>query len=831
MFLSEDNDTYKKHRPTFVDVILPIPLPKPLTYKLPEKYLPGLVQGHRVLVPLGKRKILTGLVYRIHQHPPTYPTKSILNSLEHTPIVNAKQLSFFSWLANYYLCTVGEVMSAALPSGLRPHGEYQIKLNPAHDIATPPLSKDAVLLINTLTKHTKLTYKEVADLVNHKNIHTLVQSLYEQQIISYDIHIIGQYIPKGIWMVCLHTKYIANTIAWTQLLATLSRKKKQLEVIERYVAKMPSPSSTYLVSKKVLIDEGASKSALQTLIDKNILVETQTLSHKIKLPEVSGTSLTTLHQTQYQVYLDIKHQWNTHDTVLLHGVTASGKTEIYTHLIHSILQEKGQVLYLLPEIALTAQMVNRLQKTFGHRLRVYHSRHTNNQRIATWYQVHHTQCTLILGTRSALFLPFHKLRLIIVDEEHDSSYKQSEAAPRYHARDAALVLAQQHKAKVLLGSATPSIESYYHARSGKYGLVTLSERFNHNKLPAIHLVNLTIAKKKKTLHAHFTKSLINALQEVLTRKKQAIIFQNRRGYSPYVLCADCAWVPQCPRCAVSLTYHQGKNQLCCHYCSYRTVPFSACQACGSHQLNHIGFGTEQLEETLQWLFPKYVIKRMDLDTTRSKHSYTQLITALEQKKVDILIGTQMLSKGFDFGEVALVGILDIDRQLHFPDFRANERCFQLLTQVSGRAGRREQQGLVIIQTHHPKHPILQDAVKYDYNNMYVRELKERRQFRYPPYVRIINIRLKHKQKNIVYAAANAMAQDLRKVLRANVLGPQPPIVDKQKQKYLIDIWVKIVKENTEELQKIKHTIVQVRTHTLRDRHWKKLNIVLDVDPA
>jgi primosomal protein N' (replication factor Y) len=511
-------------------------------------------------------------------------------------------------------------------------------------------------------------------------------------------------------------------------------------------------------------------------------------------------------------------------------VTASGKTEVYTQLIQEVLQGGGQVLYLLPEIALTTQMVKRLKIIFGNQVGVYHSRYSDNERVEVWNSVLQGECSFVLGTRSAIFLPFDHLSLIIVDEEHESSYKQFDAMPRYHARDAALVLAQYHHAKVLLGSATPSIESYYNAQNGKYGFVALQERFGKAALPEIILSNVRIERAKKALREDFTQVLLEALQQTLDQQEQAIIFQNRRGYAPYITCEACAWVPMCTQCAVSLTYHQFNNNLRCHYCGYNIKVPPACHICDSHRLKTIGFGTEKLEETLQLFFPEKKIQRMDLDTTRGKYSYDKLIEALEQGSTDILVGTQMLTKGLDFGQVSLVGVLDVDRLLYFPDFRASERCFQLLTQVSGRAGRREKQGKVIIQTNNPQHPVLKDVVRHDYEQMYHRELGERKQFLYPPYARLVKITLKHTDKNLVGAAASMLAHGLRKQLENGVLGPQTPLITKVKNQYLMDVWVKIKKDTEKRLLFTKQVITQEGRRVLLDKTFKQVKVLFDVDP-
>ena len=818
----------------FVDTILPIPLPKLLTYRVPPQHSKHITPGSRVLVPLRAQKITTGLVASIHHQTPAYPTKEIVDVLDESPIIHPVQLKFFGWLADYYLCTLGEVMLTALPNGLRLGSQSKIQLHPEADLTTISLSEEAQTLVAALTRHTDLTYTEAAVILAQKNIHTLIKSLLRQKIILLFEKVKEKYTPKKVKRVRLHEKYVQDENAFKELLVTLKSKKKQLDVLLQYEASMPihqtKPLKTNYIDKKALLQTGISLSALQTLVKKQILVEDVAIVSRVAPHASQGQAPPTLSQAQEQARTSIVHRFKKKNTVLLHGVTASGKTAVYMHLIASVLTEGGQVLYLLPEIALTTQMVRRLQTIFGDQVGVYHSKYTNNERVEVWHSVLQGKCNFILGTRSAIFLPFNRLRLVIVDEEHETAYKQFDAMPRYHGRDAALALAHHHHAKVLLGSATPAIESYYNAQSGKYGFVALKERFGKTALPEIILTDLHVARAQKTLREDFTKTLIEALQQTLARQEQAIIFQNRRGYAPYIICAHCATVPMCTHCAVSLTYHQSYNHLRCHYCGYQTHTHPHCHACGSNQLKNVGFGTEKLEETLQLFFPEKNVQRMDLDTTRGKHSYDKLITALEQGNIDILVGTQMLTKGLDFGQVALVGVLDVDRLLYFPDFRANERCFQLLTQVSGRAGRRGRQGKVIIQTTNRKHPILQDTLQHSYAHMYARELKERRQFLYPPYVRLVKITLKHEREDWVKDAARMLAASLQQTLGHNVLGPQQPLIAKVKRQHLMDIWVKIRKDTGAKRIATKHIIAHESRRVLSSKPWKQIKVIFDVDP-
>jgi primosomal protein N' (replication factor Y) (superfamily II helicase) len=787
-----------------------------------------------VLVPLGTQKILTGLVEKIHTRFPDYRTREIIDVLDEAPMINPIQLRFFHWLAAYYLCTIGEVMLAALPNGFRLSSQSKIQLHPEVNLRATNFSKQELLLVTALERHAALTYVAAAAAVGQKNIYHLLKSLLRKQAILLFEEVKDKYTPKKAKRVRLSQVYTQSQKALQDLFRALEQRNKQLDVLLKYVALVPIHQApqleNYFVDKKEFTQTGISSAALQTLIKKQIFVEDEVIVSRFGQTHSVVQSFPSLSQAQNEALDTIHQQFQDKDAVLLHGVTASGKTEVYMQLIQEILQGGGQVLYLLPEIALTTQMVKRLRRTFGNQVGVYHSRYSDNERIEVWNSVLQGECSFVVGTRSAIFLPFDHLSLIIVDEEHETSYKQSDVMPRYHARDAALVLAQQHHAKVLLGSATPSLESYYNAQTGKYGFVYLQERFGQAALPEIVLANVRIEREQKTLHEDFTKVLLEALRQILNQQEQAIIFQNRRGYAPYIVCEACAWVPMCIQCAVSLTYHQYNNNLRCHYCGYNSKVPPACHVCDSHQLRNVGFGTEKLEETLQVFFPEKKVQRMDLDTTRGKYSYDKLIEALEQGSTDILVGTQMLTKGLDFGQVSLVGVLDVDRLLYFPDFRANERCFQLLTQVSGRAGRREKQGKVIIQTSNPQHPILKDIVQHDYEHMYRRELIERKQFLYPPYVRLIRITLKHIDKNLVGDAANMLANGLRKQLGRAVLGPQTPLITKVKHQYLMDIWVKIKKDTEKGLLFTKQVVTQEGREVVLNKNFKQVQILFDVDP-
>ena len=818
----------------FATIILPLPLPRLLTYSIPAQFFGRIAKGFRVLVPLGSKKVLTGIVVEVHSAAPQYATKEIIDVLDEAAIVNDRQLSFFNWLATYYLCTVGEVMLAALPNGFRLSSQSKIQLHPEADLTATAFTEKERLLLSELNRRSELTYGEAAAVVAQKSVHHLIKSLLNKRAVLLFEEIREKYTPKRVKRIRLSEAYTQSAEAQKNLFATLEKSPKQLDVLLKYATLVPlhqaAQPEDYFIEKKALTKEEISASSLQTLIKQQIFVEEEIVVARFRGVQAASQPPPTLSPPQSSALASIHQQFQKKDTVLLHGVTASGKTEVYIQLIEQALQSGGQVLYLLPEIALTTQMIKRLQKIFGEQVAIYHSRYSDNERVEVWNSVLHGECSFVLGTRSALFLPFAHLSLIIVDEEHETSFKQYDATPRYHARDGALVLAQYHHAKVVLGSATPSIESYYHAQSGKYGFVVLKERFGKAVLPEITLVNLRIERERKAVREDFTKVLLEALEKTLAQQEQAIVFQNRRGYAPYIACEGCAWVPMCTQCDVSLTYHQFNNYLRCHYCGYRSKVPPACPICDGYQLKNVGFGTEKLEETLQLFFPEKRVQRMDLDTTRGKYSYERIIEELEQGKTDILVGTQMVTKGLDFGRVSLVGVVDVDRLLYFPDFRAAERCFQLLMQVSGRAGRREKQGQVIIQTINPEHAVLQDIVQHDYERMYHRELAERKQFHYPPFVRLIRIILKHTDKELVNAAANMLTAGLRTQILDGVLGPQMPPVSKVKNQHLMELWVKIPKDGPLGLGGTKRVILQESRRVLTDKAFKQVRILFDVDP-
>lgn len=824
---TKDNPRY------FADLILPLPISKLLTYNIPPQLAERVKPGSRVIVSLGHKKILTGIVHGVHQTAPSYSTKAILDVLDERPIVNKHQLNFFQWMAQYYMCTLGDVLKAAIPAGFKLSSQSKIYLHPTYNSAIE-LSTQETIIFEALKDGKGLSYDQLEQLVGRKDLYKLLKTLMNKGTIMFLEELQEKYFPKKEKQVSLNTTFLDNPNEQQVLFKQLEKKPKQLDVLLQYMSLVPRYSETtqnYFVSKKKLLQQGASSNSLQKLIQQGIFIEREAIVPRLEQIKGSAAPTTVLSIAQAQALSDIKEVFREKHTALLYGVTGSGKTEIYTQLIQEAIDHGGQVLYLLPEIGLATQIVQRLKKIFGDKMGVYHSKYASNERVEIWNDVLNGKLRLVIGVRSALFLPFDQLQLIIVDEEHETAYKQFDSSPRYHARDSAIMLASYYQAKVLLGSATPSIETYYNAQRGKYGLVKLNERFSQTPLPHITLVNLHTEQQRKRLHGEFSSILIQALESALQQKEQAIIFQNRRGYASYLLCQLCATVPSCQQCSVSLTYHQFYDHLVCHYCGYHCKVPPVCEECGSPTLKNMGFGTEKIQETLQHFFPDKRIQRMDLDTTRRKYSYEKIIENLEKGHTDILVGTQMITKGLDFGQVSLVGVLDVDRLLYFPDFRSNERCFQLITQVSGRAGRRDKQGQVIVQTSNPKNPILEDILSYNYEQMYKKELIERQKFHYPPYTRLIKIACQHPNGSLVKEAARNLTQHLHQFLDIDsILGPQAPLIAKIKNQYRMDIWIKLTKSTDPLLVMIKEQIQETVRKLLTQKSYRQVRVIFDVDP-
>jgi primosomal protein N' (replication factor Y) len=813
----------------FINVILPIPLEKLFTYKVSQEQANFLQPGMRVALPFGKSKIYTALVHEVHTTDPTvYEAKEIHDILDDVPIVNVIQIRHWQWIADYYMCSIGEVFRSALPSAFLLESETLILKNESTEIDENDLKDDEFLIFEALQNQSILKVHEAAAIVDRKNVLPVLNRLIEKNVIHLKEEIYEQYKPKLVSYVKLGEAYQSED-SLEILLKSLTRAPKQSQVILSLFQIQATSKKPIKVSELETASE-SSKSIIKTLVDKGILESYYIRNDRVTYDgEAENSDLKSLNEYQVTALQDIQNAFQENKTTLLHGVTSSGKTEVYVKLIEECIQEGKQALYLLPEIALTTQLIGRLQEYFGEKVSVYHSKYNVQERVEVWNNVvaQKPKAQIVIGARSSLFLPFSNLGLIIVDEEHESSFKQFDPAPRYHARDAAIVLAKLHKSNILLGSATPSIESFNNARTGKYGYASITRRFGNVLMPDMEIVDIKEQSRKRRMKGHFSERLIEEITETLEAGEQVILFQNRRGYAPIVECKTCGHSPQCPNCDVSLTYHQYKKQLRCHYCSHHIALQESCQACSSNTLDTKGFGTEQVEQELNELFPDAKIGRMDLDTTRGKYGYERIITAFEQLELDILVGTQMLTKGLDFRNVNLVGIMNADALLNFPDYRAHERSFQLLTQVAGRAGRTKKRGKVIIQSYNPYHQILKQVSTSDFDGMFKEQLFEREQYKYPPANRIIKITFKHKDYNKLNEAAEWFSKGLRNAFGANVLGPEFPPVSRIRNQYLKHVMVKIDSKQSAHLAKLNIRRIEKSFNAIA--FYRSVRVIYNVD--
>ncbi|MFC6997885.1 replication restart helicase PriA [Rufibacter roseus] len=824
----------------FADVILPLPLPKLFTYRIPLEMSDDVLVGARVLVQFGTKKVLSCVVARVHEQAPTdYQAKYILEVIDEKPVVTGPQLKLFSWIAEYYMCTLGEVINAALPAALKLSSESKIQLHPQFSEETNewPLTAHEEKILFALRQKPHLTFTEAGQLLQLTSFHKIIKSLLLKEVIIIYEEIAEKYAPKVVKKVRLAPAFTTDEATLEELFNQLATKAKQLDVLLKYVQLNPLLQDMALnehgVEKNLLTSNPhLSLSAINTLIKNGVLEQFDVVVSRFPVAEGRGPYLASeLSPDQASARDEVLDHFNSKDTVLLHGITGSGKTEVYIDLIQKAVDAGGQVLYLLPEIALTAQIVTRLKRVFQDRLGVYHSKFSDNERVEVWNGILSGRFQVIVGVRSSVFLPFHSLSLLVVDEEHEPSYKQHEPAPRYNAREVALMMAHFHGAKTLLGSATPSVETYYHCQTGRWGLVNLHVRYGEAVLPEIELVDIRRESLRKNMLSHFSQKLVHDMEDTLHRKEQVILFQNRRGYSPFIDCNDCAWIPKCRNCAVSLSYHKFSNELRCHYCGYHERKPNECPACGSTMLKTVGFGTEKIEDELKLLLPEARIQRMDLDTTKRKNSHQQIIEDFEQQRTNILVGTQMVTKGLDFEHVSLVGILSADSIIHFPDYRAHERAYQLFVQVSGRAGRKGKPGKVIIQTANPNQTIFERVIENNYLGLYEQEIAERQKFRYPPFVRIIKITVKHPEAKPCEAAAIALAKDLTDRLgRTGILGPEPPHIFKIRNLFLQEVHVKLDRDGGR-LRFSKNQIQEAVFHLLQSKDFKNLRVAIDVDPA
>ncbi len=820
----------------FADVILPLPLKQLFTYSIPFDLTKEIEIGKRVIVQFGKRKVYTAIIHSIHNiAPKEYKTKNIISILDEKPVVNNYQLELWQWIADYYMCSVGDVFKAALPSGLKLESETKVIYNP-ENIDQKKFTSTETLLLDYLSNKNIASISEISTALSKKDSLPIIKSLLDKKAVILEEKLRENYKPKTESYIKIH-KSIKTESLLNEVFNTLNRAPKQLHVLMSYVklsGNFISPGKIVEVSKKSLVTDSKSSSAIiKSLIDKNILSEYDKNVSRLNENSVQKTEIKKLSEPQQTAFDSICNRFEEKDVVLLHGVTSSGKTEIYIHLIKEQIDQGKQVLYLLPEIALTAQIINRLKSVFGNRVGIYHSKFSDSERVEVYQNIieptEKLKYDVILGVRSSLFLPFSNLGLVIVDEEHENTYKQYDPAPRYNARDCSIVLAQMHQAKVLLGTATPSIESFFNAKVEKYGFVELTTRYQSIELPEIHLVDILRAKKRKEMRSHFTPALIDSIKDSLAMNEQVILFQNRRGFAPYLECDMCGWIPYCTNCDVSLTYHRHQNELVCHYCGYTIRAPKTCKSCGHVAVQTRGFGTEKIEDEIKIFFPDAKVARMDLDSTRSKNAYHTIISSFENGDIDILIGTQMVSKGLDFDNVSLVGILNADNMLNYPDFRAFERSYQLMSQVSGRAGRKNKQGKVIIQTSNPAHPTLQYVLDNKFEEMYKAQLLERKNFKYPPFYRLININIRHKNQDISDKAAHHLGVSLRKIFGKRILGPEPPIVSRVQNYFIQNLIVKVEREKS--FQKAKQLLEEKINTLITSDNFKSVQVSVDVDPV
>ncbi|RDI56219.1 replication restart helicase PriA [Flavobacterium glaciei] len=812
----------------FVEVILPLSLAKTFTYRISEAEYHYIKIGMRLAVPFGKSKIYTALVIEIHQNKPAlYEAKEIEQILDERPIVTEIQIAHWQWIASYYMCAIGDVYRCAIPSALLLESETVISQKTDLIVDTSQLSDDEFLVYEALQQQSSLKVQDIMSILNKKNIFPVIQKLIDKNILVLQEEIQETYKPKLVRYVRLHPKYESNE-GLSELLETLKSANKQKEIVLNYF-QLSAVEKKPITVKKLVEAANSSSAIVKALIEKEIFEDYLLQEDRVNFTGKMREDQLQLSSAQQKAFDEIKESFNQKEVCLLHGVTSSGKTEIYIKLIEEYLKTGKQILYLLPEIALTTQLVGRLRTYFGNKVAVFHSKYNNNERIEVWNQVliNSDKSQVVIGARSSLFLPFYNLGFIIVDEEHEQTFKQVDPAPRYHARDAAIVLAHSHKAKVLLGSATPSIETYFNAQSDKFGLVEISERYGNVQMPKIELVDLKDKYFRKKMTGHFSDVLIEEINLALSLGEQVILFQNRRGYSPVIECLTCGHVPQCQQCDVSLTYHKHKNQLRCHYCGFTMAKPSHCHSCSSVDLTTKGFGTEQIEQELVSIFPNSKIGRMDQDTTRGKFGFEKIIDSFKNREMDILVGTQMLAKGLDFDNVSLVGIMNADNMLYHPDFRAFERSFQMLTQVSGRAGRSEKQGKVVIQTYNPNHNTIQQVTNNDYLGMYKEQLYDRQIYKYPPYFRIIKLTMKQRDFNKLKEGSMWLYQVISQNLNMPVLGPEEPAISRIRNEYIRTIIIKIP-QNTS-IVNTKKTIQKMLNSFEAVAQYRAIKVTSNVD--
>ncbi len=811
----------------FAEIIIPLSLPRNYTWHIPDEMLANISPGCRVEVNLGKNKKYAGIVKRIHNEEPlSFEAKDIINVLDAEPVIQPWQLTLWEWMARYYMCSEGEVMAAALPSHFKLSSETVLIYNEEFGDDFSTLDNDEFLVAEALQMKHELRLTEVQQILDSTHVYPIVNKLIGKKLCFVWEALKQSYASKKESFVLLANEY-HNEDQLSQLLNNWGRAPKQMELLLAYLHLMKTQGE--VTKAELLKKAGATDAQLKGLVEKDILRIEKKAVDRLHYAPKDVTIDFTLTPAQQEALTQVQRSFQTKQVCLLHGVTSSGKTHVYVRLMEQAVRRGQQVLYMLPEIALTSQIIRRLQKHFGGYIGIYHSRFTQNEKVEIWNKVKSGEMKIVLGARSSLFLPFLNLSLIICDEEHDSSYKQQDPAPRYHGRDTAVYMAALTGASVLLGSATPCLETYHNAKTDKYGLVELTDRFGDVKMPVIEFVDTRTIAHKPGEKLMFSLPLLDEIRTTVARGKQVILFQNRRGYSPYQLCTICGWIAECRNCDVSLTYHKQSNKLKCHYCGNIYPPVTTCMACGSDKLVQRSFGTEKLEETLETELPGVKVSRMDFDSVKNKNAHDVLIQQFEQKKIDVLVGTQMVVKGLDFDNVDLVGIVDADGLLHFADFRVHERAFQLMEQVSGRAGRRAGTGKVMIQTGNPAHPVLHQVARHDFQGMYNEEIEKRRQFHYPPFSRVINLHFKHKERSVVFDAAHHFAKTMDLLYRNYIVGPAEPVINRVRGMFLMEMLLKLPRD-TQLIAKCKDDILKECANLHQHKQFKKVIVLPDVDP-
>lgn len=820
-------DLFAARETLFVEVVLPLSIAKTYTYRVPYEQNDRVQIGRRVIVQFGKNKVYSAVIKSISTTAPLqYEAKYIMDVVDDQPIVDQGQLMLWQWMADYYMCYLGEVMQAALPAALKLASETKIIAAENSDLDRSQLSDKAFLLLDALDVAGELRVSDVSKILGQKSVFPLLKTLFEDGFILISEEIKERYKPKTKSFLRLASEYNDGE-GKRLLLDSLNRAPKQQDAVIGYIQLIKSKPE--LTRQELMEATACGTGAITALIDKGIFEIKEKVVSRFEGTDVLLTKDFTFSDDQTRAFEEINKHFESKDVVLLHGVTASGKTQLYIRQIEQALAAGKNVLYLLPEIALTTQITERLKLHFGNDLGVYHSKFNDNERAEVWHKVLKNEFKVTVGARSSVFLPFHDLGLIIVDEEHENSYKQYDPAPRYHARDTAIYLAHLHHAKVLLGSATPSVESYYNAKAGKYGLVQLFKRFGDAQLPIIDIINVPEEGRKGNIHSYFSTKLLHAIEEAVKNKEQIILFQNRRGHTPFLQCSTCGFVAKCVNCDVSLTYHKTSNLLHCHYCGHSEQTINVCPGCGMPHMESKGFGTERIEEELEILMPTLRIGRLDLDSTKGKYGFDKIISAFDDYEYDVLIGTQMVAKGLDFGRVSLIGIINADSIINFPDFRSYERAYSLFSQVAGRAGRRQNQGKVIVQTYTPNHRVLEQVVQHDYDGMFMKEVTERKNFHYPPFYRLIKIDVKHSDQQQTLDSAQKLANLLKTHLGSRVLGPEPPLVSRVRNNYIQTITLKVERAGVS-IVKVKELIrASILTFEL-DKLNAGVRLSIDVDP-